>query len=516
MQTIVWAGVALTDAFSTPQQDYALCIEENRIIAVGSRAELQTRYPSASHVGGDHYLLTPSFTNSHDHGRGLGTFPLGAPDDLLEIWLPGLYSQPAVDPYLLSLWEGMQLLHAGVTLNAHSHNPQNWHTMEQEAAAVLRGYGEVGIRTAFHPPLVDQNPLVYADRDGFLAALPSTVAEAAQHFLSRNPLSHADYYALCHRLHGRYHDTANHNVHIQISPAGGQWCSDALILGAVEFAQRHATRVQMHMLETEYQRHYAWNKWGKSFIAHLAEIGALGPWLTLAHMIWTESDDVALLQAHGVGIAHNPSSNLRLRSGVAPIPAYLEQNVALGIGLDGQTLDDDQDYLREMRLAWTLANRPGANSPTISAAQIFDMGTRSGAAITLGMPSQMGVLAPGALADLLLIDYTAVQYPWVAPTVSVVETLLRKGSRQHVRHVMMGGEWVLRDGRIVRVNEEEVAVALADQLNRYDADTLKAAQRGGTGHYTLFTPLLRRLGEQRAPTPNVFLKRHPHAHRLPS
>jgi cytosine/adenosine deaminase-related metal-dependent hydrolase len=241
----------------------------------------------------------------------------------------------------------------------------------------------------------------------------------------------------------------------------------------VEFAQGHQTRVQMHMLETPYQRHYAWNKWGKSFIAHLDEIGALGPWLTLAHMVWSDVEDLDILKERGVGIAHNPSSNLRLRSGVAPLPTYLEHSIALGIGLDGQTLDDDQDYLREMRLAWTLANRPGAQSPTISAAQIFDMGTRSGAAITLGGDSQLGRLAPGALADLVLIDYNALQYPWGAPTVPVVDMVLRKGSRQHVRHVMMGGEWVIRDWRTTRVNEEEIASELVAQLNNYDAESLR-------------------------------------------
>jgi cytosine/adenosine deaminase-related metal-dependent hydrolase len=101
------------------------------------------------------------------------------------------------------------------------------------------------------------------------------------------------------------------------------------------------------------------------------------------------------------------------------------------------------------------------------------MGTRSGATITLGNEGELGVLAVGALADLLLIDYGALQYPWAAPTVPVIDMLLRKGTRQHVRHVMMGGEWVLWDGHITRVSEEEVAAAVAEQLNRYDAATLR-------------------------------------------
>ena len=488
MTTIIWAGVALTDAHSAAQTDHAVCVEGNRIIAAGPRSQLQTAYPEADQVGGAQYLLVPGFTNSHDHGRGLGTFPLGTGDDLLEIWLPGLFSQPPIDPYLLSAWEGIQLLRSGVTLTAHSHNPQDWHNMAAETAAVLRGYGEAGVRVAFHPPMTDQNQLVYADRDGFLAGLPSTLQEAAQGFLARNPLRHADYFDLCHQLYRTHHDPQQYKVHIQVSPAGGQWCSDALILAAVEFARQHQTRLQMHMLETRYQRHYAWQKWGKSFIAHLAEVGALGPWLTLAHMIWTEPEDIPLLREHGVGIAHNPGSNLRLRSGVAPLPAYLDAGIALGIGMDGQTLDDDQDYLREMRLALTLANRPGATSATVTAQDILHMGLGSGAAITMGAATPRGTLAPGALADLARVDWATVQHPWTTAWMPVAEVLLRKASKQHVREVMVGGEWVVRNGRAMRLDEAALATAIRDELNRFPQEVL--VQRAAAA--AALAPYLRR------------------------
>lgn len=488
MHTIIWAGVALTDAHHAAQSDFAVCVQGDRIVATGPRAEISAAYPGAAIVGSADYLLLPGLVNSHDHGRGLGTFPLGAADDLLELWLLSLYAQPTVDPHLLTLWESIQLLHAGVTTTAHSHNPQGWLTMESEADAVIRAYRSAGVRVAFHPPLVDQNALIYADRAGFLAGLPSTLHDVAQSFFRPNPLSHAEYLALCDRLHTRHHDATGHTVHLQVSPAGGQWCSDELIMAAVAFAQAHGTRVQMHMLETHYQQLYAHRAWGKSFIQHLADIGALGPWLTLAHMIWTEPDDLPLLQAHHVGIAHNPSSNLRLRSGVAPIPEYLAHSLPLGIGMDGQTLDDDQDYLRELRLAWTLANRPGASSPTVTAADILHMGTRGGAAITLGKDVPLGTLAPGALADLVLVDYRAVQHPWGAPTCAPVEMLLRKANRGHVREVMMGGRWVLRDGVTVLVDEAAVAAELAAQYNRYDTATLAARNAAAVA----LTPYLRR------------------------
>lgn len=107
----------------------------------------------------------------------------------------------------------------------------------------------------------------------------------------------------------------------------------------------------MHLLETRYQRTYARQRWAISFPQHLDAIGALGPWLTLAHMVWVAPDDLPLLAERGVGVAHNPSSNLRLRSGIAPPRAMLTAGVQVGIGLDGQALNDDQDMLRELRLA---------------------------------------------------------------------------------------------------------------------------------------------------------------------
>lgn len=475
MSTIIWAGVGLPTAHGPAQHDFAVCVDSERIVATGPRAQLTADYPAAEQVGGDEYLLLPGFTNSHDHGRGLGTFPLGVDDDLLEIWLPGLYSQPAVDPYLLSAWEGIMQLRAGVTLSAHSHNPQDWRDMEAEAEAVLRGYDAAGLRVAFHPPLVDQNPLVYADRDAFLKELPSTVAELAQRFLRRVPLSHDEYFDLCRKLYRRHHDSHSHKVYIQVSPSGGQWCSDELILAATDFARAHQTRVQMHMLETRYQAVYAYQKWEMSYIQHLAEIGALGPWLTLAHMIWVDPPDLPLLSEHGVAIAHNPGSNLRLRSGIAPLPSFVEHALTVGIGMDGQTLDDDQDYLREMRLALTLANRPGAESETIEATTILEMGLAGGAHTTLGMDQPLGRLEPGAAADLVLIDWDAVRAPWTSPRHSPQAVLLRRAVQRHVRHVMVAGDWKVRDGKMVHVDEREIAAAIQDQLEGYSQQELARA-----------------------------------------
>jgi 5-methylthioadenosine/S-adenosylhomocysteine deaminase len=486
MSLIISPGTALLDAAQPVERGVAVCVEGHQITDVGPRDALLARHPGADELRAPDLIMIPALVNSHDHGRGLGTLSLGVPDDLLEIWLPGLWSQPTIDPYLAALYDGLRLLRAGVCAVAHSHNPRDWLAMDAEAEATIRGYRDAGIRVAFHPPLVDQNQLVYDDRAGFLGSLPPELRPAAERFLSPPPLGRGEYLALCAELLRRHHDPEQHTVHVQISPAGGQWCSDELIGAAVEFARANRTRVQMHMLETCYQRAYALRRWGVSFPRHLDRIGALGPWLTLAHMVWADPEDLPLLAERGVGVAHNPSSNLRLRSGVAPVPELLANSVALGVGLDGHALDEDQDMLRELRLAWTLANRPGAAAPSVSARDVLCLGTTGGAAVTFGADVPLGRIASGYLADLVLLDRgeglddwtlgLSAESPLAGVDERLPELLLRSASRATVRHVMVNGRWVIREGRSALQDEQAVVAALREDLARQERDLSQAAR----------------------------------------
>ena len=476
---IIWAGLAVLDAQAPVQRNYGVCVVGNRIVDVGSHSELQKRHPDAIVVGDTALCLLPGLVNAHDHGRALSGVALGVADDMLEIWLMALGALPAIDPALLAQLEGVTLLRNGVTATAHSHNPSTWERLPDECAPTLDGYRAAGIRVAFHPPYVDQNPLLYASHQEFLAGLNNDVRALAQAAMQLPTLSPGDYFALCTDLYNRFHDSSNHTIHIQISPAGGAWCSDALILTACDWATTHDTRVQMHLLETRYQAHYARRRWGKSFVQHLDEIGALGPWMTLAHMVWLDDGDIEILRSRSVAIVHNPSSNLRLRSGIAPLPDFLAAGIEVGVGLDGYALDDDQDYLRELRLAWTLANRPGAASPVVAAADILHLGTAGGAAVTFGPHAPLGRLEIGALADVILLDWRGVEGIWMSPLASPLDVLLRRANCTHVRHVMVNGEWVVRDGRATRIDEAallaEVQLAL-HHASRQGQHGLEAAR----------------------------------------
>ena len=170
--------------------------------------------------------------------------------------------------------------------------------------------------------------------------------------------------------------------------------------------------------------------------------------------------DIELLADRGVGVAHNISSNLRLRSGIAPIAKMMAVGVPVGIGLDGHALDDDQDFLREMRLAWTIGNQSGMAAADLSAERTWRMGTDIAAAVTFGADAPLGKLEVGGFADLVLLDWDAIRGKWAPadyPSLELLpEFLLRRAKREHLRHVMVGGEWVVRDGEHVHVNLNDV------------------------------------------------------------
>jgi cytosine/adenosine deaminase-related metal-dependent hydrolase len=393
---VVEAGFGLPSAELPCVEDFAVAIEETRIAATGSAETVRAQFPHAERVRRPRCVLLPALCDAHDHGRGLGTLSFGIPDDLLEVWLVRLGVQPTLDPYLLAAYDGLRLVRAGVSTVLHSHNIRNPETLEHDIGETLRGYADAGIRVVFDLPIVNQHSLAYDDT-AFLSSLPGVTQRVRQSF---DPVR---YFQVCEALVRRHaHDAM---VHVNVGPSGAQWATDALMLECLEFAHAHGLRMHVHCLESWYQREYGFRAWGTSVVRHLDTLGLLGPWLTLAHGIWFERDDVPLLAERGVGVSHNPSSNLRLRSGVADLPSLLEAGVRLGVGLDGQTLDDDQDMLRELRLAWTLANRPGASAPTIGAVSILRMGMEDGAQITLGLDARVGRLEPGYSADLVLVQF---------------------------------------------------------------------------------------------------------------
>lgn len=441
MGTVICAGKLWTGE-GPLQEDAALYFTGERIKDIGPRDEVITRHPGALVLGKSDWLVTPAFIDAHDHGRGVSPVAFGAADRALEQWIPTL-GRVRSSAYMAALYDGLLLASSGVSTVLHSHNPSSWGNMTEELVETARGYNEAGIRVILCPPYVDQNNQIYYRRKEFADRLPQELREEFLSGISDCPFSLSEYFRIVETLRQQLsYSISTGMVSLQLHPAGLQWCSDETLLAMQAYAQEHDLGIHMHMLETKYQKIYS-QKWGMSSVEHLDHLGLLTPRLSLAHMVWAEESDWALLAKRGVKVVTNPSSNLRLRSGVMPLQTALEAGVVCAVGLDGCGLDDDQDYLRELRLARFNPSRSGVGAG-ISPAQMLTMGTAAGAAVARG---EGGVLRKGSWADFVCLDYNRLCHPFAAPAADPLELLAVRGTRAAVDRVYVAGECIVRNGR---------------------------------------------------------------------
>ena len=192
---------------------------------------------------------------------------------------------------------------------------------------------------------------------------------------------------------------------VQYGPNGVQWCSDALLEAIAEASARTGRRVHMHLLETRYQRAFADANYPDGIVKHLDCLGLLSSRLTLAHCVWARPEELDLLAVRGVTLVNNNSSNLHLRSGMAPVARMVERGCRVALGIDGSALDEDDDSLRELRLAHLLHVGTGFKT-VVSRQQALRMAFGNGR-FSVTNVDDGGAIVPGAPADLLLLDWAA-------------------------------------------------------------------------------------------------------------
>jgi cytosine/adenosine deaminase-related metal-dependent hydrolase len=178
-------------------------------------------------------------------------------------------------------------------------------------------------------------------------------------------------------------------------------------------------------------------------------------------------EELRICADNGVVLCHCPSSNLRLRNGVFPLGAARDNGVTVGIGLDSNTINDDDDMLQELRLALRVHRLP--NPPQLtwapSPADILQMATAHGAA-AMGKTGVIGELAQGMAADLVLVDHRELQYPYAVPDASIVDQVVTRAKSSAVTDVVINGVTVLSDGRFTRIDEDAIASALIESARR--------------------------------------------------
>jgi cytosine/adenosine deaminase-related metal-dependent hydrolase len=276
-----------------------------------------------------------------------------------------------------------------------------------------------------------------------------------------NDLHEDDYFAVMDDI---WRETRDHpRIDLWFGPPGPQWVSDVFMQRIAERAETYDVGIQTHVTESIYEKLHGPRFYGKDTLAHLRELGVLSPRFTIAHGVWLTEAEIEILAETGAAVSHNPSSNLRLRAGIAPLNALIEAGATLALGMDGTTINDDEDMFAEMRLALRLHRTPMLDGPAPSVAQIFEMATAGGAKL-LRKETSLGRLAPGYAADLVLVDLERITWPWVAPEVDPRDLLVQRARAGDVDTVLIAGEVVLRDGQPTRFDAAEAGRELAARL----------------------------------------------------
>ncbi|MFQ3613469.1 MAG: amidohydrolase family protein [Cyanobacteriota bacterium] len=411
-------------------------------------------------------LAMPPLANAHDHGRGLPTLAFGAVDQALELWIPALRAQPQVDPYLLTAYALAKLARSGVGSVVHCHNPQGSdpESLMQEANLACRAAQEVGLRMAFVVPLSDRNRLAYSGDGQVLAGLSAQQQQAIRNIWDQPPLPVAEQVALVPAIAAR---CESERVSVQFGPIGPQWCSEPLLEAVAAASAAQNRRVHMHLFETRYQREWADATYPQGLLCYLDKIGLLSPRLTVAHGVWLRPDEWHLLAERGVIVSVNTSSNLRLRSGLAPLAPMLKAGIPVALGMDGMSLDDDEDALRELRLTYALHAGVGLDV-AVTPAQIFAASMRHGTRAVTGLTTA-GTLEVGSPADVLFLNYGSLSEDVLPDICDETDLVLGRARAEHVVGLIIGGQPVVQQGRVVGVDEAAIRTELIAQAQAASA-----------------------------------------------
>lgn len=458
MRTISCAHL-ITDASGSVAPARQIAIDGDRIVAVGPVQAGST----------DPVLAMPALVNAHDHGRAVRTSSIGAAGKPLESWINYLALFPSVDPYLAAVVALSRSALGGVgTVMMHYTRAQGFTDLPREVAEVARAARGVGVRVGFAVSMKDRNPLVYGPSEPVLAALPADVrGEIASRFL-RQPLAPQAQVELADAVAAA---AAGPGFEVQYGPNGPQWCSDALLEAIAKASARTGRRIHMHLLETRYQRAWADQNFPDGVVRHLDAIGLLSPRLSLAHCVWARPDELELLAERGVTIAVNSSSNLVLRSGIAPLATMLAKGCRVALGIDAGALDDDDDALRELRLAHVLHAGSG-----------FKVGVPRDTLLRLAFANGRfavtnvddgGTIAPDAPADLLLLDWAMLDDDRLRDDIDVLDLLLARATARHIRELIVGGRSVVAGGKVTGVDfpaaRDEIVARMRAGMRANDA-----------------------------------------------
>ncbi len=418
------------DPPSTVLERHAVAIKDGAIIDVAPSAAVSARYHTQRRLELPEHALIPGLINLHTHAamtllRGL------ADDRVLMDWLHN-HIWP-VETRLTS----PEFVHDGTLL---------------ACAEMLRGGVTCFNDMYFFPEAAAEAVLA----SGMRAALGMIVVE----FRSPYATDAADYLSKGVTLRDCLRDEPR--LTFCIAPHAPFTVSDATFERVATYAGELDVPVHIHLHETADEIRDSLAAHNLRPIRRLQNFGLLGPGLIAVHAVHLEADEIALLAGHGCHVAHCPSSNLKLASGIAPVARLHRQGVNVGLGTDGAASNNRLDIFTEMRLAALLAKGASGDPTALPAHVVLEMATLN-AARALGLDQRVGSLTSGKRADIVAI---ALADPELAPCYDPLSHLAYVVGREHVTHVWVDGELLVENGALTRLDPRELAAKAAHWKDR--------------------------------------------------
>lgn len=446
---ILRGGWVLTDpARGDVIRDGAVRIEGGTVAELGPARDLIARHPGAEVIGGPDDIVMPGLIDAHSHGRGLSPIQKGVLYDYLENAFLDWSSMAYLPNELCAALSAVRHLRYGCTTIHHTGWNDEGPNATDEARKAIRSYRDAGIRLAYSPAVRNRNKFC-VDEHAFAATLPDDLRAFVQPLISYDADAIEDgYMEQFETLHAEFDGPMSRIFH---GPSWAHGTTERFFARVRDSAaQKGGIPIHIHTLQTPHQRAYGLKVLGKSLVAYLDDLGLLGPHTTLGHAVWLSQPDIELLAARGASTTHHASCNLHVRNGISPVHPMVRAGVNVAMGIDDKSINDDDDPFMELRLISMLARIPGfdlGQETRLTSAEVLAMGTVN-AARTLGFGGVLGTLAPGMLADAVVLDTAEMLHdPWTSDRLSIPDLILLRAKGIHTRHVVVDGRVVVRDGR---------------------------------------------------------------------
>lgn len=445
---VVSASKAVLSAESPVQNDCAVAVIGNSISAIGTTQEILERFVPRRRLEAPGCVLLPGLINTHTHLfqnylKGLGEGRKNA-DWIRTVTIPSLLNMRPRDMYLAALTGCLDAIRSGTTFLVEYMYPNPRHEMGD---AVLKAMSDSGIRG-----LLGRGVAEKADREsyptwGYAPELVEPMGKALDDV---------------RRLANEAPRVSDGRISVCLSPPNIRCYTEDGLQTLMAFADDQEMMITVHLCETGLDEEVTQKRYGMRPVEWLRETGFLRSRLLLVHFIQINSDEIMDVAASGAAVSHNPVSNMYLGNGIAPVIELMNQNVPIGLATDGAASNNTQDMLEVLKATVLLQRIKYRDADVMYGRDAFRLASIGGAR-ALGQDKTVGSIEVGKAADFVLVDFSNVKS---TPTHNVIATLCFSTDPRAVRWVVIGGEIVLDDGQVKKVDEDAIL-----------AETQEAAER---------------------------------------